>query len=241
MISRIKELIDNDSGTTREAEVAAKWWTDLLRDNDVEHDNGEPMQSAFAQTIRDKDPRNDGFLGENLSRFEEVLAKKIQEKINSRKTWDYEKPQLGQTLIKCDYHADSLLQESAEEVGMEISSMTTFPMKTTMWIDPGEVYVSAGYQSDPVTIWEMGEHLHDIKEITNNWSYSPQDYDYELTPKVKPRIGGYDIRHYKDDNESNYRALNDKTFKISNRDIEEEGLESVLADVRREINEWREA
>lgn len=130
-----------------EATIAAKWWADILRRNNVDHDNGEPMQSAFADYVRDR-THPEGFDSEKIDEFERLLAKEIQKKINKRE-WDYDRPQFhtGPTFIGCDYGPHPILEKTAREAGLDINK-TTFPFKTTMQVNPGQIWVSKGYKAD---------------------------------------------------------------------------------------------
>lgn len=239
-------MIDNtktDREIVDEARIGARWWANCLRNPDsVTHDAGDLMVNAMTSWARDADSRNDEFPPEKVDRFEEALIPKIQDRIDDQ-PWDPQQPFMRNTAIRCDYHADPILQEAADDVGLEISSMTTFPIKTTMYIDPGEVRVAGGHGNDPETIWESGEYLTAIREYTEDWVWSVEhpdhgtEYDYE--PKVFP-VGedGYIVRAYGEYNADCY-GPESKDFQISTDEIESEGLETVLSRLKDDVDEWR--
>lgn len=228
MMDRFKEMMQNDDEPCKEAQVAAEWWADILRENDVQHDNGDAMQSALAQTVREK-TNPDEFDPEKVDEFEDLVAEKIQGLIEERLTWDYTEPEMGSTYIRCDYHAHQVLADSAEEAGIEISSMTTFPIKTSVWVDPGCVKVSKGYQAEQEVIWEIGDHYHELKEIADQW-----DFD----TRIEPIKGGYHVFGYRE-NEDKLGGRERKQWDMWNETIGEHGVEPAMEQLRFEIERWR--
>lgn len=229
----------------KESQVAAQWWANHLRNpEDVRHDAGDLKVNAVTNWARDTDSRNSEFDAERVDVFETELAQLVEQMIEERPKWDYQAPYMmsGNSVIRCDYHADPLLQEAADEAGLEISSMTTFPVKTTMWVDPAEVRVSAGYGADVNTIWEYGEHGAAIRESVSEWEWTVEHpetemkYDYE--PWVFPTDEGYIIRAYGHYSAENFGPEH-RDFHIRNEDIGEEGLDTVLARVENRIEQWR--
>lgn len=240
-------MSDNSQEKTErneEANVAARWWADLLRNpEDVRHDVGDLEANAMTNWARENDSRNDEFDAALVDAFEDDLARRIQDEIEERRTWDYMQPYVNNTVVKCDYHADPLLQAAAEEVGLEISSMTTFPAKTTMWIDPGHVSVRSGYMGDVETLWECGEYLSEIEERVREWEEwtvehpeTGESHGYE--PKVFPADSGYLIRAYGHYNPDVYGPEH-REVHIPTNMIESDGMGEVLDQVRSEIGQWR--
>lgn len=243
-IEEIKNLTYGDGPVNDEAKIGARWWANCLRDPDqVRHDAGDIEVNAMANWARDRDSRNDEFDAEKVDEFEKKLAKRLQEKIEDRR-WDYQQPFVGNTTVRCDYHADPVLQDVAEEVGLEISSMTTFPIKTTMWLDPGEVRVKTGHSAEIRTLWEVGDYLEDIKDHVSGWVWTAEhperDVEFEPEPKVFPTFDGYIVRAYGDYSPAAYGPEH-RNFKITTEDIEADGLEAVLERLEEKIETWRKA
>jgi hypothetical protein len=229
----------------REATVAAEWWANFLRDPDeVEHDAGDLMVNAVTSWARDQDSRNDEFEAGTVDAFEDELIDLIQDEIDereSRGSWDYDEPYRGQTFMKCDYHADPLLQEAAETVGLDISSMTTFPIKTSMWIDPGEVRVKNGYTAGIETIWERGDHVDEIREYVIDWTRTVEHPDsgveFEHDPKVFPVEHGYLVRVYGAYDPDKY-GPDSEEFYVVNDALSELGVERTLNMIENDVEQW---
>jgi hypothetical protein len=69
--------------------------------------------------------------------------------------WHPDNPLRGSALrdVSNDYGAHPVLAEAAESVGIKLRTLD-LPIKTVMWINPGEVKVAEGYSAEPVVIWE---------------------------------------------------------------------------------------
>lgn len=227
-----------------EAAIAAKWWADCLREpGEVRHDAGDAYINAVTNAIADTDSRNAAFESAAVDEFERATADRIQQQIDDyRETWDYQRPHIGSTTIRCDYHVHPLLQEAADEAGLEISSMTTFPVKTTMQIAPGEVRVSSGYQAEFETIWEIGEYRDEIADRVADWTYPTphpeRNVTFEPEPKVYPLDDGYRIRAYGEYSPERYGPVVHE-FKITTEAIEADGLSTVLDAVAAELETVR--
>lgn len=113
-------------------QVAAKFWADFLR-NDFHHDNGEPMQSVFADVVKGMLPELDSA---KVDKFQEYLEESLQ------KMWDGGK----YAVVSVDYHPDMTLSNAAERAGLG-DMFNRLPFKTCMWLEPktDEVKVSVGY------------------------------------------------------------------------------------------------
>lgn len=245
-IDTLKDMTYGDGAVTDEAKIAAHWWANLLRDPDeVQHDAGDVGINAMASWARDRDGRNDEFDAEKVDEFEKELATRLQKKIKDRR-WDYQQPFVGNTVVRCDYHADPVLQDVADEVGLEISSMTTFPIKTTMWIDPGEVRVKTGHSAEMRTVWEIGDYLEEIRDHVSEWVWpvehpdEDKEIEFDPEPKVFPTDDGYIVRAYGEYSPAAYGPEH-RNFKITTEDIESDALETVLEQLEEKVNRWRKA
>lgn len=128
----------------QEVKVAAKWWTDQLRN--TKHDNGEPSHNflmKMAQKTMKPIPEN------KIQIFEKRLADQISARIEkffeTYRTFT----------IMTDYGPDVVLDKAAEYSGFQPDMR--FPVKTVMLIQKGEVKVARGYAADFETIWKEGE------------------------------------------------------------------------------------
>lgn len=232
-------MIDRVSEPRTEAIVAAEWWANILRVNDVMHDAGDALTSAMLRWARDNESVNESFDPRMVEEFELELRSRIEQMIDDR-PWNEEKPYLGHRGISCDYGPHPILHDAAGSVGMEISR-TTFPSKTTMWIDPARVYVSVGYQGDIETVWEAGEYLSEITEIVSDWvrvvEHPNNDMMYEYEPKVFPTYDGYVIRVYGDYDESAYGP--EFTEFTVEHDQLDNGVASALQEVYNDVVAWQ--
>lgn len=117
-------------------EVAAKWWTEQLRNVKPSHFNvGEGLPKdgdlllmfAGMQHANRVGPEDEGA----LEYFEKRLAMQIKERVEGH----------GRMCLGADYGPDKMLYDAAVEAG--IKGMN-FPLKTTMWISKKEVSVQKG-------------------------------------------------------------------------------------------------
>lgn len=231
VLRKMVDMFRADTEPCQEARVGAEWWANFLREPDsVTWDNGDPVQSAFASVVRDKhSAHQEPFDPDKVDEFEELVAEGIQGRIDQQ-TWDYDQPYMGNRHIRCDYHAHPILASAADEVGIEISSMTTFPAKTGMWVDPGHVQVSVGYQAGRETVWEIGDYLEDIREVVGDW-----DFDV----RVFPTDDGYILRVYREIEDAKYGQKEHVELDVANGILNEAGVESTLSNVHTRAVEWR--
>jgi hypothetical protein len=135
----------------REIRTAAKWWANHLR-GPVEMDNGDALQSSFASMFSS---RNKPLTKEQIATFEIELAKEIklyiEDSFNEAVAEGNPRWGSGIRVIAVDYHPMKLMKEAACRAGFDLG-MTRLPIKTCMWINPGEVSVACGYGSDQVTL-----------------------------------------------------------------------------------------
>lgn len=117
---------------------ASKWWSDVLREG-AKCDNGDsnPMLALLTPKLQDSNKNSEGV----ISDFEKLLTTAIFEE---GKTSD-------RIYIRVDYDPCRLLWECAKEAGMEVVK-TTFPWKTTMWIQDDTIEVRYGYGAHIQTV-----------------------------------------------------------------------------------------
>lgn len=150
------------TGPRPEAVHAAIWWASRL--GCARHDLGgrdadERGKSALANFSAMLSGRV--FTEEQRGAFRCELAVTIEEHLarweteSSEDAWRPDNPQWGSALraFGCDYGPDPVLEEAAERAGFTLRS-SDLPMKTVMWINPGQVKVAEGYSALPEVIWE---------------------------------------------------------------------------------------
>lgn len=124
------------------AQKAAKWWADQLRTVEMP-DNGEQSLAGMQTTLiasRLQEIEKRKQTPALIDAWEVALADAIG-KIENRHT----------VYIGVDYHPDTLLDESAISVGLDLG-MTTLPWKTNMWIEGDRVRVAKGYRAEVVDL-----------------------------------------------------------------------------------------
>lgn len=146
-----------------EAVAAAAWWAAKI--GHATHIIGRPDDpsvatgTAFANAATAFAGRT--YTDEQREAFREALAARIEEHIQKfserwpwEGSWDPAEPFRASAMrtIHCDYGPDPMLADAAEQAGIKVT-MLDVPMKTVMWVNPGEVKVSEGYGADPVTVW----------------------------------------------------------------------------------------
>jgi BTG family protein len=140
----------------REAIEAARWWAQQL--------TAVPEDDLDVQELLD-DPRSLGLLAlsrstvkpltrEEADQYAEALAVGIEQHLAQWGRWDPAKPHFGSALrsIGVDYGPERVLTDAVDAVGLKISRVA-WPMKTVMWIDPGEVRVAVGERGGIETVW----------------------------------------------------------------------------------------
>lgn len=136
-----------------EVVAAADWWADTLA-RGASHDNGDAMTSTMLAAAGDlMTPRSD----EQVAAFRAALPTVIERHLAGC-TWDTDRPEFGSAFrtIAIDYAPDRVLSDAAAEAGFSLR-MTDLPVKTVMWINPGQVTVSEGHGAEPHAIWQSGE------------------------------------------------------------------------------------
>lgn len=134
-----------------EIEAAVKWWGKQLREG-TRQDNGDAMQSVLATMVASQMR----VTPEQVDVFEKTLATLLPKYLG--RIWDPLKPNFGSAcrVLDCDYGAHLLLVAAALLAGIE-PTCPPFPMKTVMWINPGNVQVRHGYRAPEETIWKEEE------------------------------------------------------------------------------------
>jgi len=135
-----------------EINAAVEWWAKVIQE--PKHDNGEPLQSLFANWLTSK---LKPLAEDQIESFKKNLTVKIRELLQKyQHYWREGDPRCGEFFrtIAVDYYPCSELAEAAEKAGIDATDLR-FPMKTEMWINPGEVKVRHGYSAPIQTIFKL--------------------------------------------------------------------------------------
>jgi hypothetical protein len=132
-----------------EIEAAATWWADKIAGT-PKQDNGDLRQSMLATWAQSKYERP---TPDQVAAFKEILKGKLEKYLSDH--WCGDNPSFGSyyRTLKTDYDPDAILSSAASEAGIKIRYCATFPMKTVMWINPGEVLVACGYGARPEVVY----------------------------------------------------------------------------------------
>jgi len=123
----------------KEINIAAKWWTDLLREGQQPHtDTGDSFLSFVFSATQDA-PH---FTEWALAQFEANLVQVLREAFVQKKVIRGENFSIFRG-FGTDYQPGPLLLEAADRSQIDIRSC--LPGKTVMWIRPGSVRVKQGY------------------------------------------------------------------------------------------------
>jgi hypothetical protein len=125
-----------------EIAAAVNWWADQLR-GPAKMDNGDAFGSA-----KDLPPVTE----EQIEKFKASLTEKLPAYLG--RYWNPEDPLCGSYFrtLSVDYDPCALLSDAADYAGIDAQGLR-FPIKTVMWIDPGEVRVACGYGAADVVVW----------------------------------------------------------------------------------------
>lgn len=122
------------------AEIAAAWWASQIDQTNI--DDGAPVaQAMIAVAVSGMRP----LAPEKLTRFQEILGKKILNDLRDNDTgWNEDNPRVGSALrcVSTDWNPCPMLAEAAEEA--EINTLR-IPVKTVMWLDPDGVRIMQGH------------------------------------------------------------------------------------------------
>lgn len=144
-----------------EARAAARWWASRLRQPPTtETGDRDPLGRAYvswATETLNKTPLRD----EQVELFEGWLAWVVQSLHveesrmipTDKPSWNPKEPSWGSyhRTLSVDYHPDHLLSFAARAAGFDPDAR--FPLKTVMWVNPGEVKVGEGYGRQPVVVY----------------------------------------------------------------------------------------
>lgn len=141
-----------------EVQCAASWWGKQLRGNPIQ-DNGDLMQTIWMNALAvPESPLKE----EDVTRFARWLAYSIQLRVTrqqwpgeSGRGWRPEEPNFGSAnrVIHNDYGPDAILVIASRLSGVPGNLSNRFPIKTCMWINPGEVKVRCGYSAKEESIY----------------------------------------------------------------------------------------
>jgi hypothetical protein len=133
-----------------EVEAAAHWWVGTICGPPQNDSGGDPyfdaLKTAFSQKTEPIGP-------EVRDKLYDYLCVTIAAKV-ARTEWRTDVPNWGSGMrtIHCDYHPDNALEAAAQKAGI-YDLYFRCPIKTIMWINPGEVKVSCGYRAPDEVIY----------------------------------------------------------------------------------------
>lgn len=148
----------------KEAEVAARWWADQMRQPIVHRTgNGDPIAEENDRAINWATSQIKRPTPEQVNAFEVVLARRVEELIQKHIAeghWSKSDPRLasGFRVISTDYGPDPVLHDALVEA--EIKSSLFLPMKTVMWYGPDGVSVACGYGAGAEVIYIGADYWH---------------------------------------------------------------------------------
>jgi hypothetical protein len=135
-----------------EARAAARWWADQLT-ADEPHRTGDAMSEAFATFARSKTAAP---TADQVETFRASLEAAILRMLRGPdSSWEAavaaREPRWGAAFrtVATDYGPEGILKEAAEAAGI---NTLLLPVKTCMWVNPGSVRVSHGYNSAEVEV-----------------------------------------------------------------------------------------
>lgn len=136
---------------TEEINAAVEWWCHVLSEPFVKQDNGDGLQSVCLSLMADLTPMP---TQDQIEVFRQELTRELAESIDPA-GWHPEEPVRGSYMrtVATDYHPEHVLSVAADRAGIHDNR---FPVKTVMWINPGEVKVARGYGAPIKQIWPEG-------------------------------------------------------------------------------------
>lgn len=139
-----------------EVSAAIDWWAGMLGrgTSDTGDDVGDQaLAEAVAPYRNTRPPTND-----ERRRFARALRGALSAHWRRMEAvggfpWDAHHPERGSPMrtLAVDYRPDAVLAAAVLAAGHPLSA-TVFPLKTTMWINPGQVIVRRGYHGDPMVV-----------------------------------------------------------------------------------------
>lgn len=151
-----------------EAQVAAKWWADRLREGAKQQSTSQ-LQRQLAPWSTEKSDMADVWKAitashyrlsdEQLDDFEQYLATIITMRYMRDDHWNRAKsdPNWGSAtrVLAVDYGPCDELRAAHQLAGGSKKGDCVFPIKTIMWISPGSVTVQYGYGASVVQLMEQ--------------------------------------------------------------------------------------
>lgn len=131
---------------SREARVGARWWADWMRREFITDYGQREPTNVLVMGMVDTLKRNarEVLTPEVILAYEQVLARRIQEMMDSRELFAaYE--------LCCDYGPGQAHHEALKEVGV-VSTRVMLPMQFCMWVVRDSVKVSRGYAAEIETL-----------------------------------------------------------------------------------------
>ena len=131
------------------ATIAARWWTDKLRDKELGSAGDVSGDTLVLLTFSKKVCKQPSET--QLLDFQNILRKNIVDSIVEVDCWHEDDPRRGSGLriISTSYSPDKALSNSANAVGIEVE---IFPTYAITWIDPDGVWVKLGYNGDRILV-----------------------------------------------------------------------------------------
>lgn len=135
-----------------EAVAAADWWAARLAAGASAHDVGSAESNLFANTVSALVARQRDQV--QIERFRDALAGLIEADVDGD-GWRPDNPQWGSAMrtVEVGYAPDEILAGAAKQAGFELK-LSDLPMKTVMWVNPGEVKVAEGFNAPISTVWK---------------------------------------------------------------------------------------
>ncbi len=140
-----------------ESHVAALWWMDQLANPDPD-DAGDPILDAMTALAKQKKLPQLSTL--QLMAFYSALGEIVEHKFVKSDHWRPQQPHWGSAnrYLATDYHMCVELKTAYEYAlgGVDYQGICPFPIKTVMWVSPGDVKVRCGYLGKEVPLLTTG-------------------------------------------------------------------------------------
>lgn len=139
--------------------AAARWWADVMSTPGLFQDNGDALTGGMATLFRDRIP---ALSADERLVFERELCDRLQEYVSQGDNWERATREPGWgSAFRCvgvDYGPDSVLQAAADRIAGNDPKQAArlsllWPIKTHMWINPGNVTVQHGYGAKRTQIY----------------------------------------------------------------------------------------
>lgn len=135
---------------TREVRVAAQWWADRLARRDGVVDLGASDSEAFVLYAQTKiPPVTDAQVELFRLQLEAELRAMITHPMSGWDKAERQGPRWGAAFrtVSVDYGPCPILGKALAAAGLDEHSSSLLPLKTTMWVNPGQVMVRHGYNA----------------------------------------------------------------------------------------------